>query len=152
MQKSTLIGPGAPLATKQPSYVTLTPFHYRPLHASEVVVVSFPPGEKRLAAPPTCSVRPAEQLLPASVTARLPRWVVGLCCAVRCGQHKRPDEAYIVAPCCSALGGERKFGSEGGGKMKAEINEVSGVFLLPGHRAAEWRPPSTLPPLTFWHV
>lgn len=37
-----------------------------------------------------------------------------------------------MAPRCSARGSGGKFGDEGGGKMKAEINEVSGVPLLPG--------------------
>lgn len=32
-----------------------------------------------------------------------------------------------LAPCCRGVWRER------GGKMKAEINEVSGSFLLPGH-------------------
>lgn len=84
----------------------------------------------------------AEQLFATSVTARLPRWVAGF--VLRCTMvRKRPDEAFIVAPCCCAPGGEGKFGSEGGGKMKAEINEVSSVSLLPGHKAT---------PLTFLHV
>lgn len=56
-------------------------------------------------------------------------------------------QATILAQCCSAREGGGGFGNEVGGKMKAEINEVSGApLLLPGHRPAERSDVCTPPP------
>lgn len=86
---------------------------------------------------PNCPVG-LTQLFATSVTARLPRGRVYVVLYMQ-----RMHGARRLLRAIIWLHAGEGIWSEGGGKMKAKINEVSGIFLLPEHWPAQQRLPKT---------
>lgn len=128
-------------------------------HACSVLILStackrdcccfFPPIRPNCLAIPQV-VRPAEQLFATSVTTRPSRCVVcvALYNAARCTRRDE-QSLWLHVALLGAVGG--KFGSEEGGKMKMEIDEVN-VYPCNHALGSRVEAPSTFPPLPFYRV